>query len=564
MAEIQQVDNYEDVKKQVAELLSCRNIMRVVYVDEMFDSSSKTNKTALQNYVRENYATENVKSQFEIYDDADADVAVSKFNQWWEKSTEDNRLAVVNKFQIISEVDSEVKTKMELYVGDLLECVSPAEFVSNLESQKYVVGIDNQMLVLMDFDLQEDNNGMYYLRKVEDNKWIQCGLFSQTFNKDNEIDKWQDGGICNRSKNIFPLAKCRVVADDNGSDFAEGLRNVLWMRQISAIKDRYFDIVENSVKELYEFLTNIDPASFDAIIMNKSAKEGCWEFETLHRVGCLKMNDSIGTQMCNANFSEFQADMISLRNIKNIVGNLPQTSENELNKQMERLEHFEDANYINCIHSQIANGDVFDINAKLYMLLCQPCSMEIRAEGCRNSRSEKCYLIPMKECDEESQESKAKCCGTLKYFGSDYKKYSLHYGGADLTAVPILDLVSFNNDGVSRINFDEDIQKDTLTQPNLKIRYGIVKKILFKYFNAYQELQKSDIKKGLSCYNVINKAFANPDCKGRYLKAPEIKGNTIDFKITRVGRLKDPYAQECLQEFMAYLCRPAFPMSFDD
>ena len=36
-----------------------------------------------------------------------------------------------------------------------------------------------------------------------------------------------------------------------------------------------------------------------------------------------------------------------------------------------------------------------------------------------------------------------------------------------------------------------------------------------------------------------------------------------DLDITRIGRLKDPWAQEYLQEFMAYLSRPAYPMDLE-
>ena len=97
----------------------------------------------------------------------------------------------------------------------------------------------------------------------------------------------------------------------------------------------------------------------------------------------------------------------------------------------------------------------------------------------------------------------------------------------------VLDLVSYNQDGKLSLSIDKKVLKRYI-MPNMQLRYDAIMNFLDK------EEKPED-----------NKPYGfNGSC---------IK----DLSISRIDRLKDPWAQEYLQEFMAYLSRPAYPMDLE-
>ena len=121
--------------------------------------------------------------------------------------------------------------------------------------------------------------------------------------------------------------------------------------------------------------------------------------------------------------------------------------------------------------------------------------------------------------------------GSLRY---DDKTYLLRYNEAVLVDAKILDLVSFNKVGKASLTIDKR-SLYRYVQPNMKIRYKNITEIIKQLSPNLNDFRP---------FGFNGKRIA-------------------DLDITRIGRLKDPWAQEYLQEFMAYLSRPAYPMDFE-
>ena len=543
-----------DTKEIVSQLLSAKHITKVIYVDEDFDSRGYL--TNLLKHVREHHSVDGFPFASE-----DPDVAVQQFKQWWENDSDE--IARINRIKEWNIKRSESKTEqklLDLLNVNVLECVSPDDFNSlDIEND---FNESNQVLILMDQDLQEYGKGFDYLRKYDNQDYIQCGLFSGKFSKDEEIEKWKD--LCDYSRYIYPLSKNRV-AEGESNDIVEGLRNVLWLRQISKIKRLYSDTLSNALKETSSYVDQIDPASFDNIVMTKSETEGCWEFDTLHRIGLVTLGNYVKEQLTNNQaFDNFQTSTSLLRTIKSVISeNIPKSS-TKLVYEITNIEKFDNGKYINHIYSQLCNGDVFKIGDKYYMLLCQPCNLEIRPDGKRSNNSEQCYLIPM-EKEKPDAESNYQYCRVIKDFELD-TNYCLRYNRAELHSIRILDLVSYNQDGSAIIDFSNDNLESKAIQANQTKRYDSILRYLKKYLEGLKSIRQSDVKTPLAGnFSLVEKMFTNPDCKGAFIKKPTIDtdNNKVDFNIHRVGRLKDPWAQEYLQEFMAYLSRPAYPMDLE-
>ncbi|MBR5377602.1 MAG: hypothetical protein IK135_00595 [Bacteroidales bacterium] len=523
-----------DIKETVSHLLSSRHITKVIYVDEDFDSRGYEANSI--SYIRKHHLDDGF-----LFASKDPEIAIQEFKQWWgNDSDESARMNRIKEWGIMrSENETEQKLS-DLLNENILECVSPDAF-NSLDIEN-VFNESNQVLILMDQDLKEYGKGFDYLKKYDNQDYIQCGLFSGKFSKDEEIEKWKD--LCDYSKYIYPLSKNRVTEGES-NDIVEGLRNVLWLRQISKIKSLYSELLSKAVTDTSSYLSQLDPATFDYLVMAKSGKEGCWEFETLHRIGCLKLNQLLEKDLFERSFEAFQKQTSDLRVIRQIdEETIPQVT--DYAKDINQLDLYSDGEIINRFYSQIGNGDIFQVNEKLYILLCQPCNLEIREDGNRNE-SVFVYLVPMETLS-------TKALDRLKNYMKNYQisnsrivtfkslEYVLNYSKAFPTDIRILDLVSYNKEGKVKSEIDNDVFSQ-LIQPNMQLRYDILK----ASFEAVADENAVE--------NEIDAVEAIAIHQGK------IDNETIDkLSINRVARLKDPRAQECLQELMAYLSRPAYPM----
>lgn len=563
------MEEIERNREIISQLLLLRSIKKVVYVDEEFGTQLYQEKYT--EYIRENWDKEELDLPFVYFKDAGIDATLSDFNYWWLTSNETEKLESIKALHLSIGNAFEVKTMLESLLGDtiLQEYIHPDVFQANYEDGQYATTAKNQLLVFMDYDLKGvEHNGLYYLQRFKNNKYVQCGLFSRTFSIDEEITKWDS--VCEKSSYIYPLSKHRVT-DNEGLEFVEGLRNVLWLRQISELKKDYSKAMKRAAKNLTSFMNSIDPATFNKIVMTKSEDEGCWEFDTLHRVGTVRINREVENIFLNGGFQTFQGKLNVLRELKSKTINSI-ASDTQLAKELNRIDQFEDAQYINFIYSQINNGDIFKINGNNYILLCQPCNLEIRKKGTRKA-GELLYIVPLtiqvasvenaRNLLKVFQKEKVKLLNNSQFeelvnktrdinFGTiipenkdivgtnigslryDDKTYLLRYNEAVLVDAKILDLVSFNKVGKASLTIDKR-SLYRYVQPNMKIRYKNITEIIKQLSPNLNDFRP---------FGFNGKRIA-------------------DLDITRIGRLKDPWAQEYLQEFMAYLSRPAYPMDFE-
>lgn len=526
-----------DIKEVVSNLLSARHIAKVIYVDEDFDSRGY--KNSFMSFVRVNHTDKELP-----FANDDPEIAIHAFLHWWNNENEESsRMDWIHKLGI-KRTGTDTEQRLSLVVdNEMLEFVSPDEFESmNIENG---LNENNQILVLMDQELDGYGKGFDYLKKYDNQDYIQCGLFSGKFDKNEEIGKWEE--LCAYSPCIYPISKRRVT-DEDPNAIVEGLRNVLWLRQISDIKDLYSKSISEAFDKFKIYLEQFDPASFDYLVMAKSQKEGCWEFDTLHRIGLLKLNQFIEKDMFENAFETFQGKTSDLRCIRHTdVGSIPKKTEQA--KEINQIDLYSDGVFINRTYTQICNGDIFLVDEKYYMLLCQPCNLEIREDGKRNEDSF-VYLVPM---ESHSSSTLKKLKDSMNKFGISSSRvitygnieYVLNYKNATIADIRLLDLVSYNKEGKVKSEIDNDAFSQ-LIQPNMQLRYDILK----ASFEAVADENAVE--------NEIDAVEAIAIHQGK------INNETIDkLNITRVARLKDPRAQECLQELMAYLSRPAYPMDLE-
>jgi hypothetical protein len=113
----------------------------------------------------------------------------------------------------------------------------------------------------------------------------------------------------------------------------------------------------------------------------------------------------IKDRMTNGGYTDFQKLSSSLRQIKNNAS--AHKADDKILMRIFEEETYESADYINKTYSQICNGDIFKIgqSTREFMLLCQPCNLEIRPNGKRKKENfDQFYLVPVRTLGDGEQQ----------------------------------------------------------------------------------------------------------------------------------------------------------------
>ena len=558
------------MKNHIRELIEKRSIKRIVYVDNEFEFDIY--KDSIKAFLRENISDTSIKWPFST--EAGIEYAIEECNRWLDDDSNNDCISQFIKERNIKRGTHDIeKILNDILPLDILHCVTPNEFKEQyIETPIYSPTDTNQLVILMDKYLVEDepNSGMKLLAPFKDADYVSCGLFSNRFEIDEEIIHWGD---CDSAKNIYPLSKSRVA---DCEAFLLGLRNIVWLRQISDIKAQILDLYNNAFENTRKDLDSLDPASFDWAIIKSSAHEGCWEFDMMKRIMLLLLNRHVEKLMTEGeDFSKIQ----ELTQILKQISDFPQckdTPNSELLKEYYKSEVYADISYVNNTYSQIANGDIFEIEGKgEYMLCCQPCNLELRKDASRKS-SEFVYLLPIEKTfilTEDSLEQRKKqnkqLYRSILHQLSDEESVCVNLAANVRINPRILDLVSYNKEGRAIIDTNKDkehINDSNIMQANMLAHYHKIYSTIcnqVKLCKKIDSLPKNTIEKSekLSLLKMLKKPFEMAS-EGLISLDYNPETGIINFKIKRIGRYKEPFSQIVLNDFMNYLSRQALPNDF--
>ena len=533
------------------EILFSRNIDRIIYVDdELGKRSFFDNLKGLFQFLI-SQGREDETPPFI----SDKVLWEEQFLAWWEQATFNDVTDLTSIYGVQRSNPNIVNNVISIIPeGISLDLLAPEQFnedyrehlLQDLESKK------KNAIVLVDYDLEgyaEDGDKM--LATISCRPDCFCGIFSQTFEPHDEITKWKDR---NFNRNVYPLSKNRFSSDPVFDSIIQGFKNVIWLKQIEEIKDLTKTTISSAVSELDTKLREIDPATFDSMVISTSKIEGCWEFEYLFRVVQIYLNQGIRDGM-KKSFGEFRSITNSLRLFSD--GTQNEYVNNELINSLSEGEYYDSIEFVNGVYSPIANGDIFQVGEKYYILVGQPCNLSIRGNGKRSYQLDQAFLLPLVEIEPESDN------GMLHKPFNKVFMYAF-FARRQRVSLSILDLVSFNADGSAFIDMSKSADQlldHMVIQENMLLRYELIREKINLYRNAYNYVEYAKTKEEKNAFaKFICKAFEMGD--SQIAKKPKIEGDKIIFKIKRVGRYSKYGAHILLQQFMGFLSRPDFPGDF--
>lgn len=550
-------NNWIAMKDAFRNLFDELNIKKVVYVDNEFEV--EVYKESILSFLRENITSPEIRWPFSV--EAGIDYAISECIKWLNDiNNKKEILDFIQKYSI-TRVEHNIESFFkDVFPEDFLVCLTPSKFAEEyIKDCVFEPSETNQLLILMDKYLEgnEEQDGVKLLSPFINQKYVACGIFSNTFSTEDELQHWKD---CEDANNIFPLSKKRVFDEVL---FLEGLRNVVWLQQISEIKEHVIQLYKTAFNETENEIRSLDPASFDHAIIKSSVNEGCWEFEIMKRILLLLLDQRVEKLMIQEDaFVTFQYLTKQLKKITSctVEGNQPNT---KILESLYTSEIYADISYINRTFSQIANGDIFEIEGRgRYMLLCQACNLELRPEGVRKSK-DFVYLLPILsgKTPRNSYSSTLQSSTTTTEYVDLSNSFKIN--------PMILDLVSFDIEGRAildtRKNAD-NLEHRQMLQSNLLLCYTSIYRTICQYLGLYNKVKT--IHQGLLnqedeelLLNLLKKALGITNIDLLNIEYDEAT-SIVDFHIKRVGRYKEPFAHIVLHDFSNYLSRHALPNNF--
>lgn len=539
------------MREKLFQLLSLSKVKKIIYVDDLFcvdqyfDEAKAILKTWLETeeYKKLDFLTEG------------KEFALEEFESWWMSATvEDKRKCI---FEIM---------KVNMKELNILECLNnikekgidvifmePSDFSDEyIERLKSEVNNDSQVLLLMDKEFEgQQHGGEALLKKIDDNQFVHCGLFSGKFTVEDEINEWKERGF---SATVYPLSKKRIL-EESEERIIEGIRNILWLNHISKMKNDAIEVFEKSIKNTCERFKNMDPASFDSAIVKTSQKEGCWEYVTLNRILMVMLESSIHSKVVEENnFPKIQEDLSLLRESSSFCSD--EYIDKAWLKELRNCELYTSGIYINKTYSPVANGDIFLIGTKKYILLFQPCSLSIRQDGKRSRDLSSAYVIEIKTNTNTNKHTLKDIEVPLEN-SKDLEFHYVNLASFERVCLDVVDMVSFNSDGKAIIDVSKEecpINDKKLLQPNMLKRYKKLVnfgKKLIPILKTYDKGEAKDSAKYLLKHCV--------------LKLPTLRDdNVVEFQITRVERYNELLSQVLYSKLMNYMSRIALPNDFSE
>lgn len=461
--------------------------------------------------------------------------------------------------------------------ASILEQLVPESQLIALTAQKWreqgetLLGqdADQRTLFLFDQDLSKDDGettgGMKMISAVlaQDSDGTRiCGLLTHTVTPENQHEQWK------QLSRDYSVPSDRFIVVPKGwlsrdpLVFAQMLKLVALSPDFTKLKGKAAEIVGKAAGVASSHVEKISIFDLDHIVFRVAATEGLWEPDMLFRLHSLFSRSEARRLAHDAGELEFIAKRLRS------VSHIPTDSKSQpapTTWDIQRLELYESADYVNRSHLPIELGDIFaktDSNSKkAYILLAQPCDLMVRPGGKRQPEVEFLTLaeiVPAANAPKHAEE--------LDYFGTGpTERYFVKLKQVHQVKACMLDLCAFNSEGIATIELGETCPDGI--RPSWSERYARLMtmyqkkvarlKVLWPENGDSEEVKR---KKEAIRKVVLSDLFDAGPFKGELSDTEGRK--TVVFNCRRTGHLSRERAFGLLMAYTSCLGRPGYDRDF--
>lgn len=464
---------------------------------------------------------------------------------------------------------ADVSILSQLIPGEKLVSLSPAQW----DAQKDQLLQDSKKqrtLFLFDRDFSDadgDSEGgikiIASLLARNDTESLICGLLTHTATPETQPQQWEDlskaHGIPRDRFVVIPklhLSKAPIL-------FAQTLKFAALSPDFAELKRITKEIIAAAATAAANRVEEVSIYDLDHIVFQVSADEGLWEPDMLFRLHT--MFHRIESRRLAYDGRELEEIAANLRAVSGIPTRCDVLPTPASAWALQREELYERDDHLNKNHLPLELGDIFERTGgdspKKYILLAQPCDLMVRGDGKRHPELLRVPLVEVTPADSSPNYSEE-----MPYFDpSPSKKWFVKLKAVHFVRSRILDLCSFNQDGIARLTVDGNVPPNV--RPSWRARHDILAHhwgravskadMLAPVDNESQAVKQA--KKQIA-KNLGSMVFDDDLFKGSLAEADGACSVTYNCK--RVGRLSRARAIGLLMSYTATLGRPAYDRDF--
>lgn len=552
-----------DPKEALLKLFQQAGVTKIAYIDDKFSTTSYEpffigTLTAI-------YRSKQFDDKINFIDfwDVQKPVFDKKIKSLWDSSDNNQRNNYLRSLYTFSGDEAEYTNinavlQIPILASGLIDTYSPEEWTKKKDSffKQNITKKGQRVICLFDKDLRSVRDGIEFLKEVLESEFknrVYCAVLSQHVSLGDEYvskKRWIDEfSLSKIATKFYPISK-GTINENPVWGFIEGIKNILIVEEVEKLKRQSAKIIKDSQKRVLKEIDELSPETYNQIIQRSSGIEGTWEMNTLFRISTLIQDSSLKSSILSSGVrSNFNSSILTIRSFDQIKFDQENVHLSEQTKRLQQNEVFESGDVINSLHFPLANGDIFKIKSKEYILIAQPCNISMRDGGKRDNDYELATLVQI------INEDKGNNSAQIEYH-EQWVKFSANY----LIKFDVLDLAVFNKNGYCLIEYEKGLEEKELFHTPLLDRYTKLSKIYNgcakRIMDIEDILDKSKVKKSqyLPLLKPVISLNSNLKTEFEFIKAE----NKFDFKITRIKRLKEPYSIDILQKYMQYQARNAF------
>ncbi len=470
-------------------------------------------------------------------------------------------------------IDATVARSLEVLLGQLEDCEYITLSLGDWKLHSGTLLADEKAsstVLLFDRDLSREekdatNRGIELIREAQATKTGYCGLISHTIARESEYATWLKlaNDYTLDSDRFVVISKARLTGDERDCyGFLGMLRLAALSDRFAIIKSKAWSIFQDSVDKAKEAMECLSILDFDRIVFESSRREGVWEPDTLFRVFSILMRRQAQFRLHDEAMSSAVARARNVSAVSEEIASairVESTSHEAL--RIQRFEAYESGDKLNQSHSPIELGDIFETesNKKRYILLAQPCDLMVRSNGRRSYDAKLGRTAALVELvNKKAGESMSR--EELPFYDNETGKSAFaHFAKAHQVRLAILDLCAIRADGSAMIQINA--AGPELLIPPWTARYKRLKRVFKTALGRWERLGDSQVANNQVADEL--KSLALPRFSTTVRVDPTVQGETVQYGLKRVMRLRQPRSGALLTSFAQYQARAAFEHVFD-
>ena len=381
---------------------------------------------------------------------------------------------------------------------------------------------------------------------------ILCALLSHKYQRATIHQDWDD--LCKNEgfdKSRVVLIP-KVLLTDEPISFARLMKLAILNGSVEKLKKRVIEILDNARNQALSRLNGIDIYDFDQIVFRSSYEEGIWEPDTLFRLFGLFHNHE-ARQLAKDDV-ELRNLAVEIRQVSRIQTESP-SAPNYNTIEVQRLERYEESDYLNAQLAPIDVGDIFQEtgdSGRRYILLAQSCDLMVRKDGKRNQAINEAIVAEIVVLDPDYLDR----YGELKYFDrQNVDRCFVDFKQTHAIRLSVLDLCAFQPNGEATFTVGGSCPDGVI--PSWKERYAEISAEVNGILSQVEKLTAGGLE--LKIATALTARCSND---GLFPADIDLQHKTVTFGVRRVGRLKQPRAAGLLSRYANFLARQAFDHDF--